>query len=90
MFELFRSYCPPEQVRLFCRYQTTKLEHNRRTNMVDGKLVPILYKSMPKSVMGENTIGGKTRELAKICGWENLGIMYKSRFSCSWSNNSTQ
>jgi len=71
MFELFRSYCPPEQVRLFCRYQTTKLEHNRRTNMVDGKVVPILYKSMPKCVMGENTIGEKTRELAKICGWEN-------------------
>ena len=39
--------------------------------MVDGKLVPILHKSMPKSVMGENTIGEKTRELAKICGWEN-------------------
>ena len=47
------------------------MKHVRRTNAVDGILVPILYKSSPKSVIGENAIGEKTRELAKICGWKN-------------------
>ena len=71
MIKLFRSFCPPEQVRFFCRVQTPKMEHARRTNTVDGILVPILYKTSPNNVMGQNVITEKTRELAKICGWEN-------------------
>ena len=64
------AYKPHQQVRFFCCAQTPKMEYARRTNTVNGILVPILYKTIRRNVMGENVIVEKTRELAQICGWK--------------------
>ena len=65
MIKLFRTLCPPEQVRFFCRAQTPKMEHARRTNTVDGILVPILYKTSPRNVMGEMQLQKKQENWQK-------------------------
>ena len=55
--QTFRSYCPPEQVKFFCREQGENLKFARLSNTdKDEKIVPITYRSSPLQRLGENMI----------------------------------
>ena len=67
IFEYFRSICPPDQKRMFCRKHNQALKHKRRVHKD-----PIPYLTNPILPIGENTISKSMKRVAQICKSDNL------------------
>ena len=70
--QYFRSVCPPEQKRFFCRQQSHALKHTRRVHRNKlGVKDPLPFLSNPNQVIGPGTIGKCMKQIAQICEFDN-------------------